>query len=176
MSPADRQRARKAAPLAQAHVVGAAGGVAADQNLVGRDHPLGIEIAAVDHLGLSVLSRSKRFTLPDIHGQADNGIVAGLPVHLGEHCVRLGIGEEAAALDGRQLRRIAEHQQWHLKRHEVARKLGIDHGALVDDDELRVRCRRLVPKLEGGVLLASGPAACRSAGEWSMRRHNLCCA
>jgi len=41
-----------------------------------------------------------------------------------------------SALDRRQLRGIAQHQQRYLERHQVVRELGIDHRAFVDDNEL----------------------------------------
>ena len=72
---------------------------------------------------------------------------------LGEHRIRFGLGEKPSTLDRRQLRRIAKHQQRHFERHQVARELGIHHGAFVDDDELSVGSGRLAPKLEGRVLL-----------------------
>ena len=91
----------------------------------------------------------------DVHRQPDDRIVLGLPVHLGQHGVGLGLGEEAAALDRRQLRRIAEHQQRHAERHQVAAELGIDHRAFVDDDERGLRRRRVVPQIEARDLLAA---------------------
>src|SRR5260221_5393187 len=45
--------------------------------------------------------------------------------------------------------RVAEHQHRHAERHQVAAKLGIDHRALVDHDQLRLRGRRVVPQFEG---------------------------
>jgi hypothetical protein len=72
-------------------------------------------------------------------------------VHLGQHRVGLGLGEEAAALDRRQLRRIAQHQHRHAERHQVAPQLGVDHRAFVDHDQLGLRGRRVVPQFEVGV-------------------------
>ncbi len=83
------------------------------------------------------------------------GLSCGLPVHLGQHRVGLGFGEEAAALDRRQLRRIAEHQERHAERHQVAAELGVDHRAFVDDDERGLRRRRVVPQIEARDLLAA---------------------
>ena len=76
-------------------------------------------------------------------------------MHFGQHRVGFGLGEKAAALDRRQLRRIAEHQHRHAERHQVAAKLGVDHRAFVDDDQLRLRGRRLVPQFEIRHLLAA---------------------
>ena len=76
-------------------------------------------------------------------------------MHLGQHHVGLGLGEEAAALDRRQLRRIAEHQQRHAERHQVAAELGIDHRAFVDDDQLGLGGGRLVPQIEARHFLAA---------------------
>ena len=76
-------------------------------------------------------------------------------MHFAQHNVGFGIGEEAAAADRRQLRWIAKHQQRHAERHQIAPELGIDHGALVDDDELRLGCGRGVPQFKvRGLLLA----------------------
>jgi hypothetical protein len=68
---------------------------------------------------------------------------------LGQHDVGLGIGEEAAALDRRQLGRVAQHQNRYAKRHQVAPELGIHHGAFIDHDQLGLGGRRFVPQLEG---------------------------
>ncbi len=54
---------------------------------------------------------------------------------LGQHHVGRALGEKAAALDRRQLERIAEHQDRLAEREEVARQLGVDHRALVDHDQ-----------------------------------------
>ncbi len=94
-------------------------------------------------------------TGPDRHRQPHDRIVLRLPMHLREHGVGLGVGEKAATLDRRQLRRVAEHQQRHAERHQVARELGIDHRAFVDDDEPRLGSGRLVPQLEARRLLAA---------------------
>ena len=83
------------------------------------------------------------------------GLSIGLPVHLGEHRVGLGLGEKAAALDRRQLRRVAEHQHRHAERQQVAAELGVDHRAFVDDDQLGLGGGRLVPQIEGGDFLAA---------------------
>jgi hypothetical protein len=61
-------------------------------------------------LRFAVSARRERLAGTDVHGQPHDRIVLRLPVHLGQHGVRLGVGEEAAALDRRQLRRIAQHQ------------------------------------------------------------------
>ena len=83
------------------------------------------------------------------------GSSCGLPVHFGEHHVGLGLGEKAAALDRRQLRRVAEHQQRHAEGEQVAAKLGVDHRALVDDDELGLGGGGFVPQVEAGDFLAA---------------------
>ena len=61
------------------------------------------------------------------------------------------------AIDRRQLRRIAEHEQRHVERHQIAAELGIDHRAFVDHDQLRLRGRRIVPEIELRNLLAALP-------------------
>ena len=64
------------------------------------------------------------------------GLSLRLPVDLGQHDVGLGVGEEAAALHRRQLRRIAEHEHRLAEGEEVAPELLVDHRAFVDDDEV----------------------------------------
>ena len=108
-----------------------------------------------DHFGLAVAAGLEIFAGADVHRQPDDRIVRGLPVHLGEHRVGLGLGEKAAALDRRQLRRVAEHQQRHAERQQVAAELGIDHRAFVDDDQLGLGGGRLVPQIEAGHFLAA---------------------
>src|SRR5215831_11837081 len=61
----------------------------------------------------------------------------GLPVHLGQHDVRIGAGEKSAALYGRQLTRIAKNQNGLAEGQKIATEFRIDHGTFVDDDELR---------------------------------------
>ena len=149
------QRLGEAAALAHARVVGAPRDVAADQHLIGVEHALRVEIVALDDFGFAVAAGLEIFAGADLHRQADDRIVLRLAVHLGEHHVGLGLGEEAAALDRRQLRRVAEHQHRHAERHQVAAELGVDHRALVDDDELGLGGRRLVPQLEARHFLAA---------------------
>ena len=57
-------------------------------------------------------------------------------MHLGQHDVRRGVGEKAAAAHGGQLRRIAEHKDRLAKRQKIAAERLVDHRAFVDDDEL----------------------------------------
>ena len=83
------------------------------------------------------------------------GLPSRLPVHFGQHHVGLGLGEKAAALDRRQLRRIAEHQQRHAERQQIAAEFGVDHRAFVDDDQLGLGGRRLVPQIEVRHFLAA---------------------
>ena len=151
-----RQRTIKPAPLPHAGVVGAARGVAADQHLVGLDHPLRIERVAPDHLGLPELAEGELLAGSDIHRQPDDRIVLRLPVHFGQHGVGGSFGEEAAAGDRRQLRRVAQHQERHAERFQIAPEFFIDHRAFVDDNQFRLRCGRLVPEFEargGGTVL-----------------------
>ena len=67
----------------------------------------------------------------DVHRQPHDRIVLGLPVHLGQHRVGFGIGEEAAALDRRKLRRVSQHEQRDAERQQVAAKLGIPEDAVL---------------------------------------------
>ena len=93
--------------------------------------------------------------LAHIHRHPHDRIVLGLAMHFGQHHVGLGLGEEAAALDRRQLRGIAEHQQRAIERHQVAAEIGIDHGAFVDHDQLGLGGRRVVPQFEIRLFLAA---------------------
>ena len=86
-----------------------------------------IEIGFPQDFGLAVAAGLEIFARTDIHRQPHDRVVLGLPVHLGEHGIRLGFGEKSTALDRRQLRGIAEHQYRHAERQEVAAELGIDH-------------------------------------------------
>ena len=73
-------------------------------------------------------------------------------MHFGQHHVGLGIGEEAAALNRRQLRRIAQHQQRAIERHQVAAEFLVDHRAFVDHDQFCLRGRRIVPQFKTRLL------------------------
>ena len=145
----------EAAPFAHALVVGSSGDVAPDQDLIGLEHALRIEIGFAQHIGFTVAARLDVFAGADVHRQPHDRIVLRLPVHLGEHRVRLGLGEETAALDRRQLRGVTEHQHRHAEGEQVAAELGVDHRALVDDDQLGLRGRRLVPEIEVRNFLAA---------------------
>ena len=174
LSPADGKFVLEAAALAHAHVVGAPRGVAPDQHLVGLQHALRIEIGLGDHFGFAVAAGLEIFAGADVHRQADDRVVVGLPVHLGEHHVGLGLGEKAAALDRRQLRRIAQHQQRHAERQQVAAELGVDHRAFVDDDQLGLGGRRLVPQIERGDFLAALARPVDQASGWWRRPCSPC--
>ena len=73
-------------------------------------------------------------------------------MHLGEHDVRLCLGEIAATLDRRQLRRIAEHQHLLAEGEQVAAEFLVDHGTFVDDDQLGAHRVALVVEDEGRLL------------------------
>ncbi len=152
-----RHRAREPAALAHAAVVGAAGGVAADQHLVGVQHPLRIEIGPGHHLRLAVAAGLDLAALPHVHGQPHDRIVLRLPVNLGQHGVGLRLGEEAAALDRRKLRRVAQDQQRHAEGEQVAAEFGIDHRTFVDHDQPGLGGGRVVPQVEARGLLAGIP-------------------
>ena len=151
----ERQRIVEAAPLAQPRIVGAPRVVAPDQDLVGLERALRIEVVLPHDARYSVLAGHEPLAVAHLHREPHDRIVLRLAVHLGQHRVRLDVGEEAAALHRRQLRRIAEHQHRHAERHQVAPQLGIDHRAFVDHDQLRLRGRRVVPQFEGRRLLAA---------------------
>jgi predicted secreted protein len=87
---------------------------------------------------LSPNRRAQHAALADGHRHAHDRIVARLTVHLGQHHIRLMLGEEAAALDRRQLRRIAQHQHRNAERQQVVAQFLIDHRAFVDDHQLGV--------------------------------------
>ena len=59
---------------------------------------------------------------------------------LGQHHVGRVFGEIAAALDRRQLERVAQHQDRLAEREEVARELRVDHRAFVDHDQSGAGC------------------------------------
>ncbi len=124
-----------------------------DQNLIGANDARGIELGAANDLGLAVAARHERLAGPDLHRQPHDRIVLRLPMHLGEHGVGRCVGEKAATLDGRQLRGVAEYQQRHLEGQQIAREIGVDHRAFVDDDELGLGGGGLVPELEARRLL-----------------------
>ena len=102
-----------------------------------------------------------------LHGEPHDRVVVRLPVHLGQHRVRLRFGEEAAAGDRRKLRGIAEHQHRHAERHQVAPQLRIDHRAFVDHDQLGLGGGRVLPQLEGRGFL---PALARAIDQRVDRR------
>ena len=76
-------------------------------------------------------------------------------MHLGQHHVGLGLGEEAAALDGRQLRRIAQHQHGLLEGQEIAAEFLVHHRAFVDDDQVRLGGRSLRFSTKDGVSVSA---------------------
>ena len=172
----DRQGILDVLLLPHPHVVGAAGVVAADQHLVGAHHALRIELAARHHLALAMAADFEFAALADVHRHPHDRIVLRLAMHLGQHRVGLAVGEEAAALDRRQLRGIAEHQQRTVERHQVAAELGIDHRAFVDHDQLGLRGRRVVPQFEARLLDAGFARRGRSASGWWRRCRSPCCA
>ncbi len=55
---------------------------------------------------------------------------------LGQHDIRLRLGEEPAALHRRQLGGIAEHQDGLAERQQIAAEFLVHHRALVDDDQV----------------------------------------
>src|SRR5262249_17986464 len=103
----------------------------------------------------AIAALRQRVAGPNHHRQPHDRVVLGLPMHLGEHGIGLGVGEKAAALDRWQLRGVAEHQQRYAERHQVARELGIGLGAFVEYDEPRLGGGRLAPQLEAWHLLAA---------------------
>ena len=60
-------------------------------------------------------------------------------MHLGQHHIGRAFGEKAAALHGRQLRRIAKHQHRLAERQKIAAEIRIDHRTFIDDNEARFR-------------------------------------
>jgi hypothetical protein len=83
----------------------------------------------------------------------DDRVVGSLPMYLGQHHVRLAFGEEAAAGDRRQLGGIAENEDRRPEGKKVATDLGIDHRALVDDDETGLARHAVVVEDEGRPVL-----------------------
>ncbi|MGY3470159.1 hypothetical protein ACVW0I_007030 [Bradyrhizobium sp. LM6.11] len=140
--------------LTHPHIVRAPRVVAADQDLVGGHDAIGIEFFARHHLALAIAADVELTSLADVHRHSHDRVVLGLAVHLGQHRVGFAIGEEAGALDRRQLRGITQHQQRAVERHQVAAQFGIDHRAFVDHDQLGLRGRGVVPQLEARLFLA----------------------
>ena len=156
LSPATGSASAKPRRCAQALIVGAARDVAADQHLIGVDARAGDR------------DRRARTTCVSPYCPASSELPARISIDsrtIGLSCAcrctsvsmasGSAFGEEAAALDRRQLRGIAEHQQRHAERHQVAPELGIDHRAFVDDDQLGLGGGRVVQELEGRRLLAA---------------------
>ena len=138
--------------LPHPHVIGAAGIVAPDQHLIGLHHPVRIELVARHHFALAIAADIEFSALADIHRHPHDRIVLGLAMHFRQHRVGLALGEKPAALDRRQLRGIAEHQQRAVERHQVAAQFRIHHRTFVDHDQFRLRGRRVVPELEARLL------------------------
>ena len=96
---------------------------------------------------------------------------------LRQHRVGLGLGEEAAALDRGQLRRIAEHQDRLAEGHEIAAEFGVDHRAFVDHDQRGARSGPIVVEGEArrAILAFARPVDqrmdCRRAGA-TLRTHH----
>ncbi len=101
---------------------------------------------------VAVIADLRAPALAHDHRQANDGIARRLPVDFREHHVGLGLGEIAAALHGRQLRRIAEHENRPAEREKIAAQLLVHHRAFVDDDELRVRRVAVAVEHEGRLL------------------------
>src|SRR5262249_57195987 len=74
----------------------------------------------------------------------------------------LGRSEKSSGLNWRQLSGITENQDRHTERQKIASELGVDHRALVDDNELGLRCRRVLPQIEARHL---GAAVARSVDQ-----------
>jgi hypothetical protein len=72
-------------------------------------------------------------------------------MHLGEHRVRLGFREEAAALDRRQLRGVAEHQHGtpNESRSRPSSASTIEHSSMMISSAFDGR--RLIPKSKLGI-------------------------
>jgi hypothetical protein len=99
-------------------------------------------------LRVAIVARLRPIARAHVHRQPDDRVVESLPVHFGQHGVGFGLCEVAAALDRRELRRIAQHQHRHAEGHQVAPEFGVHHGTFVDDDELGFRGWRLFPQHE----------------------------
>src|SRR5215208_1744468 len=105
-----RHRVAEAEDLAAAGVVEPPRAVEADEDLVGARHLGGVDLAAGEDAAFAMAPERQSAAVADRHRQPDDRVVARLAVDLGQHDVRLGVGEEAAALHRRQLRRVAEHE------------------------------------------------------------------
>ena len=144
-----RQVARESAQLAKASVIGAPRFVQADEHLIGAGHERGIERVAANDARIAENAALDALACADRHRQADDRIVRRLSMHLFQHHVGLGVGEEAAALHRRQLRRIAEHQHLLAEGEKIAAEFLVDHRAFIDHDEFRTRGGAVVVENEG---------------------------
>ncbi len=97
---------------------------------------LGIDLRPPDHPALAELAHRQALALARKHGEADDRVIDRLPVHLRQHDVRLGLGEEATALSRRKLGGITQNQHRHAEAHQVVAEFLIHHRAFVDETRL----------------------------------------
>ena len=87
--------------------------------------------------------------LANIHRQPHDRIIRRLAMHFRQHRVGFGFREIAAALDRRQLRRIAQHERLLAEGEQVAAHLLVHHRTFVDDDEIGLGRRTVLVEHEG---------------------------
>jgi hypothetical protein len=110
-----------------ASLVACRGDVAADKYLVGgQPHEVRDFAPADDGRIGRALSGDGPF-LTDVGGEPDYCRFARLPMNLGEEDVGRRGDEETMSFDWRQLCGVAEHEDRSPERHQVARKLLVDH-------------------------------------------------
>ena len=117
----------------------------ADQHLIGIDHALRVKIITDNNFRFAVPARLEF----EAGAMSIDSRMMGLSSACspGQHGVWLGLGEKRHP-DRRQLRRIAEHQERHAERHQVAPKLGIDHQHSSMTIRAALDARRVIPKIE----------------------------
>ena len=114
------------------------------------EHHRRLDLGAPDDAALAIFARPA--SSPPSRTICDRrmiGLSAAWRWICGQHHVGLGLGEEAAALDRRQLRGIAEHQHRLAEREQVAAEFLVDHRAFVDDDQAGARRRTVLVEREG---------------------------
>jgi len=110
--------------------------VHAHQNLIGPGDHIRMNVGTANDVCLAIAAIIERLACAHLHGQANNGVVRRLAMHLCQHNIGFGLGEKAATAHGGQLCGVAQHQHRLAKGEEVAAKVGIDHRTFVNDDKI----------------------------------------
>ena len=124
--------------LADASVVGPAGVVLPDEDLVGLEYPATLEVGHAHHLALPIPAQVQSPALTNDARHLNDGVVAGLSMDVGQEEVGLLLGEEPGPHDRRQLGRVAQGEDRHPEGQQVFSHLLVHHGGLVHNQELRL--------------------------------------